>query len=97
MRPNNGRPRLKLNSNKWRTYKSFQQSIKFQKRKLTSLGDVEKWKARLVAKGFSQQYGVDWNENFAPTPQTAGIRLLIVFILHFGLMHMLQETSVEHF
>jgi hypothetical protein len=73
--------------------KNITESRMVYKRKLTSLGDVEKWKARLVAKGFSQQYGVDWNENFAPTPQIAGIRLLIVFILHFGLMHASGDVS----
>ncbi|RVW18690.1 Retrovirus-related Pol polyprotein from transposon TNT 1-94 [Vitis vinifera] len=36
------------------------------KAKLNENGEVDKYKARLVAKGYSQQYGVDYVEVFAP-------------------------------
>lgn len=36
------------------------------KKKLNVDGKVEKYKARLVAQGFSQQFGIDYNETFAP-------------------------------
>ncbi|XP_068336582.1 uncharacterized protein [Pyrus communis] len=36
------------------------------KTKLNENGEVDKYKARLVAKGYSQQYGVDFFEVFAP-------------------------------
>ena len=55
------------------------------KLKLLANGEIEKYKARLVARGFTQQYGVDYFENFSPTPQIGGIRIVIGFILHHQL------------
>lgn len=37
-------------------------------------GAVIKYKARLVAKGFTQKYGVDYEETFAPVARFASIR-----------------------
>lgn len=39
-------------------------------------GTVDKRKARLVAKGFSQLYGIDYFETFAPVAEISSIRLL---------------------
>ena len=36
------------------------------KTKLNELGEVDKHKARLVAKGYAQEYGVDYEEVYAP-------------------------------
>ena len=45
--------------------------------KKNAAGEVEKYKARLVAKGFTQIYGVDHYETYAPVAKLASFRLLL--------------------
>ena len=40
-------------------------------------GNVSRYRARLVARGFSQVYGVDYKETYAPTASLSIIRLLL--------------------
>ena len=52
--------------------------------KYNSDGSVNKLKARLVVKGYSQEYGVDFSNTFAPVARHDTIRLLVALAAKMG-------------
>ena len=43
-------------------------------------GGISAFKARLVARGFSQRYGIDYQDTFAPTMRMDSLRVLLALV-----------------
>ncbi|KAI1006202.1 hypothetical protein K3495_g2019 [Podosphaera aphanis] len=71
--------------------------------KLKSDGTIERYKARLVARGFSQQYGIDYHETFAPTIRMDTLRLFLLALVakfdfechHYDIKNAFTESTLN--
>jgi hypothetical protein len=61
----------------------------FYKTKYNCDGSVERHKERLDAKGFTQRYGIDYKETFAPVARHEIVRMMISFTTH-------KKWSIHH-
>ena len=57
-------------------------------------GSIERYKPRLVAKGFTQTYGVDYIETFAPVAKMNTVRVILSLAANYGWN--LQQFDVKN-
>lgn len=65
------------------------------KLKFDDQGNISRYKARLVAQGFSQKYGEDYDEVFAPVARTTTLRILlsVAGINNYHVKHLDVKTA----
>lgn len=62
--------------------------------KFKSDGSLERYKTHLVAKGFTQTYGIDYLETFAPLDKLNSVRVLLTIAANLDLP--LQQLDVKN-
>ena len=62
--------------------------------KYNSNGTLERYKARLVAKGFTQTFGIDYLETFAPMTKLNTVRVLLSLVVNLDWP--LQQLDVKN-
>jgi len=59
-------------------------------------GSFERYKARLVDKGFTQTYGVDYLETFAPDVKMNNVRVILYLAANYNLNLNLNKFDVKN-
>ena len=61
-------------------------------------GAIEHFKVRLVAKGYTQTYGIDYTETFAPVAKINTIQVLLSLAVNLGwpLQHLYVNNTFLH-
>ena len=59
-------------------------------------GRPERFKARLVARGFTQQFGVDYENTFAPVIRFDSLRILLALAARYGWIVHLMDAQVRY-
>jgi hypothetical protein len=61
-------------------------------------GNITKYKARLVAKGYSQQFGFDFDETYAPVVRIEHVRMLFAIAVYLNLpvIHLDSKNAFLH-
>ena len=58
-------------------------------------GSLERYKARLVAKGYTQTFGIDYQETFAPVTKLNTIKILMFLVANQNwLLHQLDVKNM---
>lgn len=57
-------------------------------------GQIEKYKSRLVARGFTQEYGTNYFETYAPVVRNSSIRILLAIAVERG--YFVEQTDVRN-
>lgn len=60
-------------------------------------GTIERYKARLVAQDFTQTFGIDYDETFAPLAKLNFIRVLLSLVIDLDWDTIMSRPDIQTF